>query len=71
MQRTAMHCNTLQHRDGVFILLQMCEPDWKQALEDLLNEKQALYDKVSVLQCAAVRCSALQCVAVCCSTLED
>ena len=32
-------------RDGLFLLLHACEPEWKQALEELLNEKQAMYDK--------------------------
>ena len=27
---------------------QACEPDWKQALEELLHEKQALFDKAAV-----------------------
>lgn len=32
-------------RDGLFLLLRACEPEWRQHLEGLMNEKKALYDK--------------------------
>ena len=35
-------------RDGLFLLLRACEPEWKKALQELLDEKQALYDKAAL-----------------------
>ena len=32
-------------RDGLFILLRACEPDWKMVLQDVLAEKQNLLDR--------------------------
>jgi hypothetical protein len=44
-KNNAVALQAVLSRDGLFLLIRACEPEWRQHLEELLNEKKALYDK--------------------------